>query len=98
MHQTIRKITMTRQSVSFTEPNNDWIQSKVDSNEYKNKSELINELVRQARVKQEKLEFIRAKLIQAEQKGFVSQSEAELLAEIKKGLKFGTKVKARPTS
>lgn len=74
---------MTRQSVSFTEPNNDWIQSKVDSKEYKNKSELINELVRQARVKQEKVEYIRAKLIQAEQKGFVSQSKEDILAGIK---------------
>ena len=80
---------MTRQSVSFTEPNNDWIQSKVDSKEYKNKSELINELVRQARLKQEKLEFIQAKLAQAEQKGFVSQSEDEILAEIKQGLNLG---------
>ncbi len=80
---------MTRQSVSFTEPNNDWIQAKVDSKEYKNKSELINELVRQARLKQEKLEFIQAKLAQAEQKGFVSQSKDELLAEIKQGLNLG---------
>lgn len=77
---------MTRQSVSFTAPNNDWIQSKVDSREYKNKSELINELVRQARVKQEKTEFIRARLIESEKKGFVSQSQDEMLAEIKKGL------------
>lgn len=83
---------MTRQSVSFTEPNNDWIQSKVDSKEYKNKSELINELVRQARVKQEKVEFIRAKLNQAEQKGFVSQSKEEILVGIKEGLNLGKKV------
>ncbi len=83
---------MTRQSVSFTSPNNDWIQSKVDSKEYKNKSELINELVRQERLRQEKTAFIRAKLIQAEQKGFVSQSPDEMLAEIKKGLNLDNKL------
>ena len=83
---------MTRQSVSFTSPNNDWIQSKVDSKEYKNKSELINELVRQERLRQEKVAFIRAKLIQAEQKGFVYQSPDEMLAEIKKGLGVGIEI------
>jgi len=83
---------MTRQSVSFTPPNNDWIQSKVDNKEYKNKSELINELVRQARVKQEKVDFIRSKLMQAEQKGFVSQDKDEILAEIKKGLNLEEKI------
>ena len=83
---------MTRQSVSFTSPNNDWIQSKVDSKEYKNKSELINELVRQERLRQEKTAFIRAKLIRAEQKGFVSQSPKEMLAEIKKGLNLDDKI------
>ena len=80
---------MTRQSVSFTDPNNAWIQSQVEKNEYKNKSELINDLVRKARVKQEKLDFIRGKLITAEKNGFSNQSQDDMLAEIKKGLNIG---------
>lgn len=77
---------MTRQSISFTEPNNDWLQSQVDSKEYRNKSELINDLVRKERLKQEKIEFIRKKLTKAEEKGFVSETQDEILADIKKGL------------
>lgn len=83
---------MTRQSVSFTEPNNTWIQSQVDSKEYKNKSELINDLVRKARAKQEKLDFIRQKLDQAEDGGFISQNQSELLAEFKKDLNIDKKI------
>lgn len=80
---------MTRQSVSFTTPNNTWVKSQVDNNEYKNKSELINDLVRKARLKQEKIEFIRSKLMKSETNGFVSQNQDEILTEIKKGLNFG---------
>ncbi len=40
---------MTRQSISFTKPNDEWLKSQVDSKEYSSKSELINDLIRQAR-------------------------------------------------
>lgn len=83
---------MTRQSVSFTSPNNNWIESQVEKNEYKNKSELINDLVRKARLKQEKIDFIREKLIKAEQNEFVPQDQDEILEEIKKGLNLGKKI------
>lgn len=83
---------MTRQSVSFTEPNNAWIESQVENKEYKNKSEVINDLVRKARAKQEKLDFIRQKLIQAEEGGFISQNKSELLAEFKKDLNIDKKI------
>ncbi len=83
---------MTRQSVSFTTPNNAWIESQVENNEYKNKSELINDLVRKARAKQEKTDFIRAKLTAAEKKGFTSKDQNEILSEIKKDLTLGEKI------
>jgi len=40
---------MGRQSISFTQPNDDWLKSQVDNNEYSSKSELVNDLIRQAR-------------------------------------------------
>jgi antitoxin ParD1/3/4 len=36
---------MRRQSISFTEPNDEWLKSQVDSKEYSSKSELINNLM-----------------------------------------------------
>ncbi len=40
---------MSRQSISFTKPNDEWLKSQVDNKEYSSKSELVNDLIRQAR-------------------------------------------------
>ncbi|MDH3693817.1 MAG: CopG family transcriptional regulator [Gammaproteobacteria bacterium] len=70
---------MPRQSISFTQPNDDWLKAQVDSEEYTSKSDVVNDLIRKAR----EIEVIRARLIQAEQSGFIQQDRAEMLAEIK---------------
>jgi antitoxin ParD1/3/4 len=70
---------MPRQSISFTPPNDAWLKAQVESQEYSSKSDVVNDLIRKAR----EIEAIRARLIQAEQSGFINQSGAEILAEIK---------------
>lgn len=72
---------MPRQSISFTKPNDDWLKSQVESEEYSSKSELINDLVRQARHQQRKIDWIRAKLDQAEKGGFTEDSKEEILKQ-----------------
>ena len=57
---------MPRQSISFTPPNDEWLKTQVESQEYSSKSEVVNDLIRKAR----EIEAIRARLIQAEQSGF----------------------------
>jgi antitoxin ParD1/3/4 len=47
---------MTRQSISITEPNDDWLKNQIESKEYSSKSELVNDLIRQARQKQAKID------------------------------------------
>jgi antitoxin ParD1/3/4 len=74
---------MSRQSISLTEPNDDWLKDQVKSNEYSSKSELINDLIRQARHQQVQIDWIRAKLEKAENSGFTNNSKAEILAESK---------------
>jgi len=74
---------MTRQSISFTEPNDEWIKTQVDSNEYSSKSELINDLIRQARKQQAQIDWVRAKLEKAENSGFTDQNKNEILAHSK---------------
>ena len=66
---------MRRQSISFTEPNDEWLKSQIDNKEYSSKSELVNDLIRQARNQQQQIDLIRLKLDRAEKSGFTSDLE-----------------------
>lgn len=70
---------MTRQSISFTPPNDDWLKAQVESKEYTSKSDVVNDLIRKARQRSREIEYIRAKLIRAEQSGFVDKTKEEIL-------------------
>lgn len=74
---------MARQSISFTEPNDEWLKAQVESKEYSSKSELINDLIRQARKQNAQINWIRAKLERAEKSGFTADSKKQILAESK---------------
>lgn len=74
---------MARQSISLTEPNDEWLKAQVDTKEYSSKSELVNDLIRQARKQQAEINWIRAKLEKAENSGFTSDSKAAILAQSK---------------
>lgn len=74
---------MPRQSISFTDPNAEWLNRKVNlEGEYKSNSEAVNDLICKAR----EIEAIRARLIQAEQRGFTELSRDGIRAEIRKEL------------
>ncbi|MDA3905955.1 MAG: hypothetical protein PF484_07755 [Bacteroidales bacterium] len=74
---------MTRQSISFTQPNDEWLKTQVDSKEYSSKSELINDLVRQARKQQRQIDWISSKLESAENSGFTNDSKEQILIQSK---------------
>ncbi|HOZ30467.1 MAG TPA: type II toxin-antitoxin system ParD family antitoxin [Bacteroidales bacterium] len=74
---------MTRQSISFTDPNDEWLKSQVESKEYSSKSELINDLVRQARKQQCQIDWLKSKLELAEKSGFTNDSKEQILLESK---------------
>jgi len=82
---------MKRQSISFTEPNDEWLTAQVESKEYSSKSEVVNDLIRRARKNNREAEYIRAKLIASEQsvqkEGWVEDSPQEI--------RDGFKTKAR---
>ena len=77
---------MGRQSISLTEPNDKWLKSQVDSNEYSSKSELINDLIRQARQQQRQVDWIKLQLEKAEKSGFTSDSASDILKDSKRRL------------
>ena len=74
---------MARQSISLTKPNDEWLKSQVSNNEYSSKSELINDLIRQARKQQVEIDWIRAKLERADNSGFSDETKEEILAQSK---------------
>lgn len=74
---------MARQSISFTRPNDEWLKAQVDNQEYSSKSELVNDLIRQARSQQVQIDWIKAKLDKAENSGFTADSKEQILAESK---------------
>ena len=78
---------MARQSISFTAPNDKWLNSLIESEEYSSKSEIVNDLIRRARAHQNEIEMIRARLIKSENSGFITQTTEEIRAEFKEELR-----------
>jgi len=74
---------MGRQSISFTEPNDEWLKAQVEGQEYSSKSELVYDLVSQARSQQQEINYIRMKLEKAEKSGFTNDSKSDILRQAK---------------
>jgi len=77
---------MSRQSITFSVPNDKWLKKMVSNQEYTSKSELVNDLIRQARNQQIQINWISKKLRKAEKSGFTNLSAKEILSESKKRL------------
>jgi len=71
---------MARQSISFTQPNDEWLKNQVDNKEYSSKSELVNDLIRQARKQQRQIDWVRLRLEEADKSGFTNDSKEQILA------------------
>jgi len=72
-------VKMARQSISLTEPNDEWLKDQVESKEYTSKSELVNDLIRQARQQQSRIDWVRLKIETAEKSGFTEDSKEAIL-------------------
>jgi len=79
----IKTDIMARQSISFTQPNDEWLRAQVDNKEYSSKSELVNDLIRQARKQQRQIDWISSKLERSESSGFTNDSKEQILAQSK---------------
>jgi len=58
----------------------------VSNQEYSSKSELVNDLIRQARKQQVQIDWINCKLEKAENSGITNMSKTEILKEAKSRL------------
>lgn len=78
---------MARQSITLAKQNDDWLKQQVENEEFNSKSEAVNYLIKQARERDDYVEFVRMKLDKAEKSGFAKkQTREEMLAEFKKKL------------
>ena len=77
---------MSRQSISFTPPNDQWLKDQISSKEYTSKSELVNDLIRQARKQQARIDWIQTKLEKAERSGFTDDTKEQILKQAKSSL------------
>lgn len=80
---------MSRQSISFTDPNTEWLKLKIEiQGEYKSNSELVNDLIRQKRkAENAEIEAIRAALIEGEESGIGDRTPDDIRAAVQKRLK-----------
>ena len=85
---------MSRQSISFTDPNSEWLKWKVEiQGEYKSNSELVNDLLRQRRRSEQiKLEAIRAALIEGEESGISDRTPEDIRAAVRDRLRDNGKL------
>lgn len=80
------KKVMSRQSISLTPPNDEWLKAQVLNKEYASKSELVNDLIRQARQQQAQIDWIKIKIDKAEKSGFTIDSKEMILQQSKSSL------------
>ena len=71
---------MSRQSISFTGPNTEWLRLKVDvEGEYRSNSEVVNDLIRKARNREAEIEAIRAALVKGEESGVSDRTPDDIV-------------------
>jgi antitoxin ParD1/3/4 len=83
-------MAMVKKSITVTDQQDSWIKAQIEMGHYGNESEIVRELIRERQLREQasaqEIEAIRSKLIEAEKSGFIDQSPAEILKEIKNGL------------
>jgi len=74
---------MIKKSITVTDQQEEWIQLQMTSGNYGTDSELIREALREKQLRMDEVDYIRAKLIKAEQGGFTKRTADEILAKSK---------------
>ena len=70
---------MPRQTISFSEPNHNWITAKVDSKEFRSNSEVVNNALRKIREMESGIEAIRLALLEGERSGISDRTADDIL-------------------
>lgn len=74
---------MVKKSITLTDRQDERIQAEVAAGNYGTDSEYIREAIREKQSRTDEIDYIRAKLIRAEQSGFVDKTPKEMLEGFK---------------
>lgn len=74
---------MQRKTITVTEQQNSWIKDQVKSGQYGNDSEYLRDLIRQDQTYKNKVEALRAALIEGEESGVSERKLPDILRDVK---------------
>jgi len=74
---------MVKKSITLTNQQDERIQAEIAAGNYGTDSEYIREAIREKQSRMDEIDYIRAKLIRAEQSGFVDKTQEEMLEGFK---------------
>jgi antitoxin ParD1/3/4 len=80
-------MAMVKKTYSITETLNQYVGLRIKSGEYATDSEYVRELIRRDQQENKEINYIRSKLIKAENSGFTNQSKEAILDEFKSQLR-----------
>ena len=84
-------MSMVKKSISFTDQQDGWIKTQIESGHFGNESEVIRELIRERQMREQEtpaeIEAIRAALIEGEKSGFTDQSVDQIWQEARRQLR-----------
>jgi antitoxin ParD1/3/4 len=85
-------MAIVKTTLSLTDLDRQWMNGMIASGEYVSNSEYVRNLIRKDKEQRSELDAIRARLITAEQSGFINQNRDEILAEFKGALRSDGKL------
>lgn len=85
---------MTKQSVNFTPPNDDWLNAKVASKEYPSKTDVVNDLIRREREREDKFNTLRAAIEEGLASGISEKTVEEIRNNVLERLKKNGQISA----
>ena len=83
---------MVKKSITVTDEQAEWIQAQIATGHYGSDSEVIRDALRDKQNRLAEIEYIREKLIKAEQSGFVDETPEQILAGFKERAKIDGKL------
>ncbi len=83
-----------KQSVNFTSPNNEWLNAKVESEEYPNKTDIINDLIRREREREEKFHTLKAAIEEGLSSGISDRTVEDIRNDVLKRLRKNGQIPA----
>ncbi len=77
-------MSTVRKTITVTDKQDEWIKAQITSGAYTNDSEVMRDLIRRAQAESDKIEAIRAALVEGERSGLSEKSPEAIRAAVKK--------------